>query len=70
VGGSVSRGNPAASLYFTAASNRAIGQRVPAGVPQHVHVNLIAGLFPMIGWTELAFELFQGVTNRLPILYE
>jgi hypothetical protein len=30
----------------------------------------ITGLFPVIGWTEFAFELFQGVAKRLPIRYE
>ena len=28
------------------------------------------GLFPIIGWTEFAFELFQGIAKRLPIHYE
>jgi hypothetical protein len=27
-------------------------------------------LLPVIGWTEVAFELLQGVAKRLPILHE
>jgi hypothetical protein len=38
-------------------------QNLAIGAPQN-------RLFPIIGWTEFAFELFQGIAKRLPILYE